>query len=171
LEKLRVLSIGEEMPAPLRRALEEVAAQPFVQSVLALPDVHWKENMEVPSSIAITTRDTVVPEFTSMDVNDGMGIVKTGLRAEDMSAERLAAFFTRINSHGAAGRFDMNRYSISAEELRRTLTEGARAVLQRYELDSIEASEHDLLHGVALAAADLPTRETYAAPPGAYTCC
>jgi exopolyphosphatase / guanosine-5'-triphosphate,3'-diphosphate pyrophosphatase len=46
-----------------------------------------------------------------------------------------------------------------------------RAVLQRYELDSIEASEHDLLHGVALEAADLPARETDAAPPGAYTCC
>jgi RNA-splicing ligase RtcB len=140
LDKLRILSIGEEMPAPLRRALEEVAAQPYVRSVLALPDVHWKENMEVPSSIAITTGDTVVPEFTSMDVNDGMGVVKTGLRAEDMTSERLAAFFTRVNSHGAAGRFDMNRYSISAEELRRTLTEGARAVLQRYELDPQVAS-------------------------------
>jgi exopolyphosphatase/guanosine-5'-triphosphate,3'-diphosphate pyrophosphatase len=46
-----------------------------------------------------------------------------------------------------------------------------RAVLQRYELSSIEASEHDLLHGAALAAADLPARETDAVPPGAYTCC
>lgn len=140
MEKLRVLSIGEEMPAPLLRALEEVAAQPYVQSVLALPDVHWKEDMEVPSSISITTRDKVVPEFTSMDVNDGMGVVKTGLRAEEMSPERLAAFFTRVNSHAAAGRFDMNRYSISAAELRRTLTEGGRAVLARYELDPAVAN-------------------------------
>lgn len=46
-----------------------------------------------------------------------------------------------------------------------------RAVLRRYELDSIEASEHDLLHGVALAAAGLPDREEGAAPPGAYSCC
>jgi RNA-splicing ligase RtcB len=135
LEKLRILSIGEEMAAPLRHALEEVAAQPYVQSVLSLPDVHWKEDMEVPSSISITTRDMVVPEFTSMDVNDGMGVVKTRLHAEEMNPERLEAFFTRVNSHAAAGRFDMNRYSISADELRRTLTEGARALLSRYELD------------------------------------
>jgi exopolyphosphatase/guanosine-5'-triphosphate,3'-diphosphate pyrophosphatase len=46
-----------------------------------------------------------------------------------------------------------------------------RAVLRRYGLDSIEASEHDLLHGVALAAAELPERDADAAPPGAYTCC
>jgi exopolyphosphatase/guanosine-5'-triphosphate,3'-diphosphate pyrophosphatase len=46
-----------------------------------------------------------------------------------------------------------------------------RAVLRRYRLDSIEASEHDLLHGVALAAAELPDRDERAAPPGAYTCC
>jgi exopolyphosphatase/guanosine-5'-triphosphate,3'-diphosphate pyrophosphatase len=46
-----------------------------------------------------------------------------------------------------------------------------REVLRRYRLDAIEASEHDLLHGVALAAAELPDRNEEAAPPGAYTCC
>jgi exopolyphosphatase/guanosine-5'-triphosphate,3'-diphosphate pyrophosphatase len=46
-----------------------------------------------------------------------------------------------------------------------------RAVLRRYRLDSIEASEHDLLHGAALAAADLPVRNEDPVPPGAYTCC
>jgi exopolyphosphatase/guanosine-5'-triphosphate,3'-diphosphate pyrophosphatase len=46
-----------------------------------------------------------------------------------------------------------------------------REVLRRYRLDAIEASEHDLLHGVALAAAELPDRAEEAAPPGAYTCC
>jgi exopolyphosphatase / guanosine-5'-triphosphate,3'-diphosphate pyrophosphatase len=46
-----------------------------------------------------------------------------------------------------------------------------RAVLRRYRLDSIEASEHDLLHGVALLAAELPGRDEAAAAPGTYTCC
>jgi len=46
-----------------------------------------------------------------------------------------------------------------------------RAVLRSYGLDSIEASEHDLLHGVALAAAELPEHDADTAPPGAYTCC
>jgi hypothetical protein len=38
-------------------------------------------------------------------------------------------------------------------------------------LDAIEASEHDILDGAALAAAELPAPEEGAAPPGAYTCC
>jgi len=44
-------------------------------------------------------------------------------------------------------------------------------ILDFYGLDAIEASERDLLHGAALAAADLPEPDEGAAPPGAYTCC
>ena len=44
-------------------------------------------------------------------------------------------------------------------------------VLDVYDLDAIEASERDILHGAALAAAELPEPEEGAAPPGAYTCC
>jgi len=46
-----------------------------------------------------------------------------------------------------------------------------REVLRRYGLDALEASEHDLLYGVALAAAELPGAAEGDAPPGAYTCC
>ena len=46
-----------------------------------------------------------------------------------------------------------------------------QAVLRRYRLSSIEASEHDLLHGAALVAAELPAGDEDAVPPGAYTCC
>ena len=46
-----------------------------------------------------------------------------------------------------------------------------REVLRRYQLDAIEVSVHDLLDGVALAAAELPELEEGAAPPGAFTCC
>jgi exopolyphosphatase / guanosine-5'-triphosphate,3'-diphosphate pyrophosphatase len=44
-------------------------------------------------------------------------------------------------------------------------------ILDRYGLDAIEASERDILHGAALAAAELPESEEGAAPPGAYTSC
>ena len=43
--------------------------------------------------------------------------------------------------------------------------------LDRFGLDVVEASERDLLHGAALAAAELPEPVEGAAPPGAYTCC
>jgi exopolyphosphatase/guanosine-5'-triphosphate,3'-diphosphate pyrophosphatase len=43
--------------------------------------------------------------------------------------------------------------------------------LARYGLEAVAVSEHDLLDGAALAAAELPEPEEGAAPPGAYTCC
>jgi exopolyphosphatase/guanosine-5'-triphosphate,3'-diphosphate pyrophosphatase len=45
------------------------------------------------------------------------------------------------------------------------------AILEHYGLDEISVSERDILHGAALAAAELPQPEEGAAPPGAYTCC
>ncbi len=44
-------------------------------------------------------------------------------------------------------------------------------VMKRYELDELEVSERDLLHGAALEAARLPEPQEGDAPPGAYTCC
>jgi exopolyphosphatase/guanosine-5'-triphosphate,3'-diphosphate pyrophosphatase len=44
-------------------------------------------------------------------------------------------------------------------------------ILAFFGLDAIEVSEHDILDGIALAAAELPAPEEGAAPPGAYTCC
>jgi exopolyphosphatase / guanosine-5'-triphosphate,3'-diphosphate pyrophosphatase len=44
-------------------------------------------------------------------------------------------------------------------------------ILSFFELGELEVSERDILHGGALAAAELPAREEGAAPPGAFTCC
>jgi exopolyphosphatase/guanosine-5'-triphosphate,3'-diphosphate pyrophosphatase len=46
-----------------------------------------------------------------------------------------------------------------------------RETLAHFGLSELEASERDLLHGAALAAAELPEPEEGAAPPGAYACC
>jgi exopolyphosphatase/pppGpp-phosphohydrolase len=46
-----------------------------------------------------------------------------------------------------------------------------REVMRRYRLKEVEVSEHDLLHGAALAAAELPEPVGGDAPPGAFPCC
>jgi exopolyphosphatase/guanosine-5'-triphosphate,3'-diphosphate pyrophosphatase len=46
-----------------------------------------------------------------------------------------------------------------------------REALRVLGLDELQVSEHDILDGAALAAADLPEPEEGAAPPGAHTCC
>jgi exopolyphosphatase/guanosine-5'-triphosphate,3'-diphosphate pyrophosphatase len=44
-------------------------------------------------------------------------------------------------------------------------------IMEAYDLEEIEVSERDILHGAAYAAAELPEPEEDAAPPGAYTGC
>jgi tRNA-splicing ligase RtcB len=133
--KLCTLELDADGVSEVDPQLTELARLPFVTSVLGLPDRHQKPQMEVPSSIAIVTHDHIVPEFTSVAVNDGMGVVVTDLDAGALSPERIAAFFARIGSHSAGHVLETNRYSLSASDMRRTLTEGGRAVTARYGLD------------------------------------
>jgi len=92
----------------------------------------------------------------------------------------------RIHGHSisteAAGEQTARLASLTVEERARIVEPGRAPVivagaailteiLDFYDLDAIEASERDILHGAALAAAELPEPEEGAAPPGAYTCC
>jgi exopolyphosphatase / guanosine-5'-triphosphate,3'-diphosphate pyrophosphatase len=43
--------------------------------------------------------------------------------------------------------------------------------LDHFGLEALEVSEQDIMHGAALAAAELPERPEGNAPPGAYSCC
>jgi exopolyphosphatase/guanosine-5'-triphosphate,3'-diphosphate pyrophosphatase len=43
--------------------------------------------------------------------------------------------------------------------------------LRHFGLDALEVSERDIMHGAALAAAELSARVEGDAPPGAFTCC
>lgn len=43
--------------------------------------------------------------------------------------------------------------------------------LRHFDVEELEVSERDIMHGGALAAAELPEPEEGAAPPGAFTCC
>jgi RNA-splicing ligase RtcB len=136
---LALLSLTGRESTEVDARLAEVAALPFVTSVLGLPDRHQKGKMEVPSSIGIATRGVLVPEFTSVAVNDGMGVVVTDLHAKDLTPERLQALFARIGSHSAGNVFERNRYSLGSADVRRALVHGGRAVTSRYDLDPAAA--------------------------------
>ena len=92
----------------------------------------------------------------------------------------------RIHGHSiskeAAGEQTSRLASLTVEERAKVIEPGRATVivagaailtevLDFYGLDAIQASERDILHGAALAAAELPEPEEGAAPPGAYTCC
>lgn len=134
-EKLSALGFDGGPDPALLAGLGRIAALPWVESVLALPDLHQKDDMEVPSSLAITTSGAIVPEFTSVAINDGMGLVVTGLGAREMSRERVAQFLLRANAHSAAHLLDVNRYSLATDDLPWALLEGGRTAIERYGLD------------------------------------
>ena len=102
-----------------------------------------------------------------------------GLEEEDpdtvhghsLSAETVAAWTARLEG-------------MSVEEIRAlrgmhpdrapVIAAGAvvvRETLAHFGLDTLEVSEHDIMHGAALAAAELPEEAENGAPPTAHTCC
>jgi exopolyphosphatase / guanosine-5'-triphosphate,3'-diphosphate pyrophosphatase len=45
------------------------------------------------------------------------------------------------------------------------------ATLRHFGLETLEVSEHDIMYGAALAAAELAAQVEGDVPPGAFTCC
>ncbi len=132
---LELLSLNGHDASAIDTRLAEIAQHDFVTSVLGLPDRHQKGAMEVPSSIGIATRGVIVPEFTSVAVNDGMGVIATDLNARDLTPGRIQALFARIGSHTSGHVLERNRYSLDRDDLRRALIEGGAGVVQRYGFD------------------------------------
>ncbi|MFI5062413.1 MAG: RtcB family protein [Streptosporangiales bacterium] len=122
----------------------DLAAPPVV-----LPDFHHKHDLEMPSSIAVATRETIRPEFTSASVNCGMALLALDMDVPDETA--LRRFFDAVRGryphppgwrrelsvhdvlgcaeHGAE--FGVERYGLQPEALER-VEEGGRLDLDRY---------------------------------------
>jgi exopolyphosphatase / guanosine-5'-triphosphate,3'-diphosphate pyrophosphatase len=124
----------------------------------------------------------------ALPARDAIGVAGTitSLAALDLRLERYER--ERVHGHvltAAAVDEQLQRLaSMSLKERRRlgpldpkrapVIVAGAvivREVLRKFELGALEASEHDLLYGVALEATALPEPAEGDAPPSAYTCC
>jgi len=127
----------------------------------ALPELAVSQAIGVAGTVAtLATLDLGLSEFDRERV-DGHRLSRNG--ASDQ-LERLAAL--PLEKRRRVPGLDPDRAPV--------IVAGAvilREVLDTYGLDAIEYSDHDLLDGIALAAAALPQPEEGAAPPGAYTCC
>jgi exopolyphosphatase/guanosine-5'-triphosphate,3'-diphosphate pyrophosphatase len=140
---------GEDVPA-LAAAAREL-----------LPELAPQAAVGVAGTITtLAALDLALPEYDRTRV-DGHFLSRDGARAQ---LERLAALPLD----------ERRRVPALEPERAPVIVAGAAilvAILDRYGLDGIRASERGLLHGAALAAAELPEPEEGAAPPGAYTCC
>lgn len=108
----------------------------------------------------IAALDLGLPEYDRKRV-DGHVLSRDGAQAQ---VERLAAL--RLEERRQVPALEPERAPV-------IVAGGAIlvAILDAYGLEAITVSERGLLHGAALAAAELPEPEEGAAPPGAYTCC
>jgi tRNA-splicing ligase RtcB len=128
----------EKLPptAGERALLDEIAALPSVKQAIALPDLHWKEKLEAPSSVAFGVEGHIVPQLSSCAVNCGMGLVALGVEGARLAPEVLDTLFDefRLSRVKASGRFDLD-----PGLLRSVVAEGAPALARHYELDPRKA--------------------------------
>ena len=129
----------------------------------ALPELGPRPRAAVGVAGTITTiaaLDLGLPEYDRKRVH-GHLLTREGARAQ---LERLAALPLE----------ERKRVPALEPERAPVIVAGAAvlvSILDAYGLGGITASERGLLHGAALAAAELPEPDEGAAPPGAYTCC
>ncbi len=132
------LPADERGLATLSRGVTDVdlAAPPVV-----LPDFHHKADLEMPSSIAVATRETIRPAFTSASVNCGMALI--ALDSEVPDERTIARFYDAVRE-----RFPHPpswRRELSLADVLRAADEGAAFGVERYGLpeQSLERIEEN----------------------------
>jgi RNA-splicing ligase RtcB len=103
----------------------DLAAPPVV-----LPDFHHKTDLEMPSSIAVATRETIRPAFTSASVNCGMALIALDSDVPDEPA--ITRFYDALRSrypHPPAWRREL-----SMGDVLRASNEGSAFGVDRYGL-------------------------------------
>jgi tRNA-splicing ligase RtcB len=112
------------------RDADDLAGAPAV-----LPDFYHKRLMEMPSSIAVATRETIRPIFTSAALNCGMALV--GLDIDKAPHETAVRHF--YDAVRASYPYPPNyKPVLSASEVVRCAVEGAGFAVDRYGLDPAE---------------------------------
>jgi tRNA-splicing ligase RtcB len=143
------LTVIERPTSPLRTFESEVAPadacalaqlESGVRSLdlaapaVVLPDFHHKSKMEMPSSIAVASRSSILPTLTSSSVNCGMALVR--LDCDRPSEAAIAEFYRRIKE-----RYPYPpgwRREITHDEVVRCALEGAHFAADRWEIDATE---------------------------------
>jgi tRNA-splicing ligase RtcB len=130
---------GPQLPAD-PAVLAELAAQVLDADLAAppvvLPDFHHKSNMELPSSVAVATLDSVRPTLTSASVNCGMALI--AMDADRPSEAGLVEFYRRVRERYPYPAKSLRE--LSAGEVRRAAVDGSVFAAERYGVEADELS-------------------------------
>jgi tRNA-splicing ligase RtcB len=98
---------------------------------VALPDFHFKGDKEMPSSIAVATRETIRPTYTSCSLNCGMTLV--ALDIDRPGPASITDFYDRVRERLPFP--PTYRRDLTPEEVVRCAAEGAPFAVERFGAD------------------------------------
>lgn len=110
---------------------EGVANADLAMPAAALPDFHLKDDKEMPSSIAVATRETIRPTLTCCSLNCGMTLV-----ALDIERPRIGAitdFYQRVRERLPFP--PTYRRELTPDEVVRCAAEGAQFAVEKFDVD------------------------------------
>ncbi|HZI94308.1 MAG TPA: RtcB family protein [Patescibacteria group bacterium] len=119
-------------PAALQRLLFISRLPWVVEPVVSLPDLHWKERLETPSSSAVATGSDIVMSFSSPSQNCGMNLLTTPLSEADLSDGLLDTLMDNLRARIPRRR---RNAALSREDVIEFIRKGAPAAAHRYGMD------------------------------------
>ena len=117
--------------AALQTLREGVADADLAAPAVVLPDFHLKDDKEMPSSIAVATRETIRPTFTCCSLNCGMALV--ALDVERPNADAVADFYARVKQRLPYP--PTYRRDLTEKEVVRAAAEGAWFAVDKFGVD------------------------------------
>jgi tRNA-splicing ligase RtcB (3'-phosphate/5'-hydroxy nucleic acid ligase) len=130
---IRVLDSPRAPADPLALATlrDGLAGADLAAEAAVLPDFHLKDDKEMPSSIAVATRDTIRPTMTCSSLNCGMALVALDIVRPD--ADRVARFYDRVRQRLPYP--PTYRPGLTRDEVVRCAAEGAHFAVDRFGVD------------------------------------
>jgi len=95
----------------------------FISPLVGLPELHYKKGFACPTGTICASRDYVVPQLIPVANNCGMSVVRTRLRADDITADDFDEVFgglTRVITVKPRPQFSLTR-----DDIAKIFTEGA----------------------------------------------
>jgi len=118
-------------PRALAVLAHGVAEADLAAPAVVLPDFHLKPDKEMPSSIAVATRDTIRTTMTCCSLNCGMALV--ALDIERPHVEAVNDFYRRVRERLPFP--PTYRRDLSVAEVVRCAADGARFAAEKFGVD------------------------------------
>ncbi len=133
--EIRRIDVEDAEPPRVREdILETIADVEGVEKVVAFPDIHQKPRKEVPSSIAVATRDVIVPNFSSVNQNCGMCYLQTDIQGDELDAGAIDRLMGELRKQVPAENSTWQRVT-TRREVERAILRGGAYACDRFDLD------------------------------------